>query len=209
MKRILVGLGLTIVLAMASIARAETEEPSFKIIEKVGAVEIRHYDKRVVAEVVVGGDEEDARSTGFRLLADFIFGNNTTRTSIAMTAPVSQQAAKSESIAMTAPVSQSRDGSGKWRVRFYMPSKYTRETLPKPNNPAVEIVEVPGETTAVLRFSNSRSAEAVAKKTADLLRILASSKWTPTGVPVTWLYDPPWTLPFFRRNEVAVAVRPR
>ena len=110
---------------------------------------------------------------------------------------------------MTAPVSQSRDGSGKWRVRFYMPSKYTRDTLPKPNNPAVEIVEVPGETTAVLRFSNSRSAEAVAKKTADLLRILASSKWTPTGVPVTWLYDPPWTLPFFRRNEVAVAVRPR
>ncbi len=209
MRKILYGLGLTIGLAITPTVRADTEEPRFNVVDKVGVLEIRKYDKRLAAEVVVAGDEEGARSAGFRLLADFIFGNNTSRTSIAMTAPVSQQAAKSESISMTAPVSQSLDGSGKWRVRFYMPSKYTRETLPKPNNPAVEIVEVPGETTAVLRFSNSRSAEAVAKKTADVLRILASSKWTPAGVPVTWLYDPPWTLPFFRRNEVAVPVRPR
>ncbi len=209
MRKILYGLGLTIVLAMTPTARADTEEPRFNIVDKVGVVEIRQYDKRLAAEVVVAGEEDDARSTGFRLLADFIFGNNTARTSIAMTAPVSQQAAKSESIAMTAPVSQSRDSSGKWRVRFYMPSKYTRETLPKPNNPAVEIVDVPGETMAVLRFSNSRSAEAVAEKTADLLRGLASSKWAPIGAPVTWLYDPPWTLPFFRRNEVAIAVQAR
>ena len=209
MRNILYGLGLTIVLAMTSTARADTEEPRFNIVDKVGVVEIRQYDKRLAAEVLVAGDEEDARSTGFRLLADFIFGNNTSRTSIAMTAPVSQQAAKSESIAMTAPVSQSRDGSGKWRVRFYMPSKYTIETLPKPNNPAVDIVEVPGEAMAVLRFSNSRSAEAIAEKTADLMRALASSKWAPIGTPVTWLYDPPWTLPFFRRNEVAVTVQRR
>ncbi|MCE9521430.1 MAG: heme-binding protein [Alphaproteobacteria bacterium] len=209
MGKTLYAVGLTIALVMTPTARADTEEPRFNIVDKVGVVEIRQYEKRLAAEVVVAGEEEDARSTGFRLLADFIFGNNTTRTSIAMTAPVSQQAAKSESIAMTAPVSQSRDASGKWRVRFYMPSKYTLETLPKPNNPAVEIVEVPGDAMAVLRFSNSRSAEAIAEKTADLLRALATSKWAPVGAPVTWLYDPPWTLPFWRRNEVAVAVQPR
>jgi hypothetical protein len=90
-----------------------------------------------------------------------------------------------------------------------MPSKYTIETLPKPNNPAVEIVEVPGETFAVLRFSNSRSAEAVAEKAAELLQSLAGSKWLASGTPVAWFYDPPWTLPFFRRNEVALPVRPR
>lgn len=90
-----------------------------------------------------------------------------------------------------------------------MPSKYTLETLPKPNNPAVVIVELPKETMAVLRFSNSRSTEAVAKRNAELLQTLASSKWAPVGTPVTWLYDPPWTLPFFRRNEVAIMVQPR
>ncbi|MCE9524002.1 MAG: heme-binding protein [Alphaproteobacteria bacterium] len=193
--------------ALASAAFAKTEEPSFAIVEKVGAVEIRQYAPRLAAEVLVDGAEEDARSAGFTLLANFIFGNNSTRTSIAMTAPVAQQAAKSETIAMTAPVEQTREGGGKWRVRFYMPSTYTRSTLPVPTNGAVKIVEVPSEIIAVLRFSNSRSAEAVAEKTAVLLSTLSGSKWSATGTPTAYFYDPPWTLPFWRRNEVGVPVR--
>lgn len=193
-------------LAMTNAARA-TEEPRFTVVDKIGIIEVRAYGPRLAADVVVRGDEEDARSDGFRLLADYIFGNNTARESIAMTAPVSQ--ARSEEIDMTAPVSQTRDASGGWRVRFFMPSKYTMATLPRPNNPAVQIVEVPGETMAVLRFSNSRSTEAIAQRNAELLTGLANSRWTPAGQPVTWLYDPPWTLPFFRRNEVAVPVRQR
>lgn len=192
--------------AAAAPARAATEEPRFAVVDKIGVIEVRQYGPRLAAEVVVQGDEESARSDGFRLLADYIFGNNTARTKIAMTAPVAQQ--RSEKIAMTAPVSQTRDGSG-WRVRFFMPSRYTRETLPQPNNPAVQIAEVPGETMAVLRFSNSRSAEAIAKQTAALLRGVEGSRWIVAGAPVTWLYDPPWTLPFFRRNEVAVPVKTR
>jgi hypothetical protein len=195
--------------ATAATAHADTEEPAFTVVEKIGVIDVRQYGPRLAAEVTVGGEEEDARSAGFRLLADYIFGNNTSRTPIAMTAPVSQEAARGESIAMTAPVSQTADGAGNWRVRFFMPSKYTRGTLPKPNNPAVQIVDLPGETVAVLRFSNSRSAEAVAQKTADLLRGVAGSKWKAVGTPVAWFYDPPWTLPFWRRNEVAVAVSPR
>ncbi len=209
MPKLLFSLGIAMMVATATTARADTEEPAFTVVEKIGVIDVRQYGPRLAAEVTVGGDEEDARSAGFRLLADYIFGNNTSRTSIAMTAPVSQEAARSENIAMTAPVSQARDDAGKWRVRFFMPSKYTRATLPKPNNPAVQIVDVPGETMAVLRFSNSRSAEAVAEKTADLLRGVAASKWKAVGAPVAWFYDPPWTLPFWRRNEVAVAVSPR
>jgi hypothetical protein len=190
-------------------ARAETEEPRFTVAERVGEVEIRQYDNRLAADVIVSGDEEDARSAGFRLLADYIFGNNTSKTSIAMTAPVAQQAARNEKIPMTAPVAQTRGPGGGWRVRFFMPSKYTLATLPKPNNPAVQIVEVPGETMAVLRFSNSRSADHVHEKTTELMRTIAPSRWLPAGDPVSWFYDPPWTLPFFRRNEVAVPVRAR
>ena len=201
---------LAAMLAVATVTtspvRADTEEPRFRIVDKIGEIEVREYGPRLAAEVVVQGDEEDARSNGFRPLADYIFGNNTAKSKIAMTAPVAQE--RSEKIAMTAPVSQTRDGTG-WRVRFFMPAKYTRETLPRPNNPAVQIVELPGETMAVLRFSNSRSTEAVAKQTATLLRGVEASRWLVAGTPVTWLYDPPWTLPFFRRNEVAVPVKPR
>jgi hypothetical protein len=192
-----------------TVARAETEEPRFAVVERVGEVEIRQYDNRLAADVVVTGEEEDARSKGFRLLADYIFGNNTSRSSIAMTAPVAQQASRNEKIDMTAPVAQSRGPGGTWRVRFFMPSKYTQATLPKPNNPAVQIVEVPGEIMAVLRFSNSRSPEHVQEKTNELMRTIAPTRWLPAGDPVAWFYDPPWTLPFFRRNEVAVAVRSR
>ncbi|MFM9865222.1 MAG: SOUL family heme-binding protein [Micropepsaceae bacterium] len=187
-------------------ARADTEEPRHTVVDKIGVIEIRQYGPRLAADVIVQGDEEDARSDGFRALADYIFGNNTARAKIAMTAPVAQE--RSEKIAMTAPVAQTREGAA-WRVRFFMPSKYTREALPQPNNPAIQIVEVPGETMAVLRFSNSRSTQAVGKQTAALLRGIEGSRWAVAGAPVTWLYDPPWTLPFFRRNEVAVTVRNR
>ena len=67
-----------------------------------------------------------------------------------MTAPVTQQG--SEKIAMTAPVTQQGDGNT-WRVRFIMPSSYTMETLPKPNNPTVELKEVPAKRYVVIRFA--------------------------------------------------------
>jgi hypothetical protein len=190
-------------------ASADTEEPRFTVVERVGDIEIRQYGNRLAADVVVTGDEEDARNKGFRLLADYIFGNNTKKTGIAMTAPVATQSAGSESIAMTAPVATARGPGNTWRVRFFMPSSYTLDTLPKPNNAAVQIVEVPGDTMAVLRFSNSRSAERIVEKTNELVRGLEKTRWVAAGEPVTWLYDPPWTLPFFRRNEVAIPVRQR
>jgi len=190
-------------------ASADTEEPRHTIVERVGEIEIRQYGTRLAADVIVTGDEDDARNKGFRLLADYIFGNNSKKSDIAMTAPVATQSARSEKIDMTAPVATARGPGNTWRVRFFMPSKYTLETLPKPNNPAVQIVEVPGETMAVLRFSNSRSAERIVEKTNELVRGLENTRWVAAGEPVTWLYDPPWTLPFFRRNEVAIPVRPR
>lgn len=206
-----IALVLTLIMPLAAVtpARAETEEPRFTVVERSGEIEIRQYGTRLAADVVVEGNEEDARTKGFRLLADYIFGNNTAKSEIAMTAPVAQQASRSEKIDMTAPVAQARGPGNTWRVRFFMPSKYTLQTLPRPNNPAVKIVEIPGETMAVLRFSNSRSAERIAEKTNELIRGLERTKWVASGEPVTWLYDPPWTLPFFRRNEVAVPVRPR
>jgi len=187
--------------------RAGTEAPKYEVVERLGDVEIRHYGPRLAAEAVVTGPVETARNEGFRKVAGYIFGGNTTRASIAMTAPVAQARAKgSQSIAMTAPVVQSADGAGAWRIQFIMPAKYTRASLPIPNDPDVKIVDVPAQDYAVLRYTGSTGAPGVARKTADLRAALAGKTWETTGEPLSWFYDPPWTAPFLRRNEVAIPV---
>jgi hypothetical protein len=183
--------------------RAGTEEPHHVVEARIGDVEIRRYGPRIAAQTTVTGSEQEARSEGFRRLAGYIFGGNHRDTKIAMTAPVAQER---EKIAMTAPVAQSAAGGGDSVIRFFMPSKWSMELLPRPDDDAVELVEVPAETYAVLRFTGDRSARAVAEKTDALLTALRGGDYRPGGDPVAWFYDPPWTLPPLRRNEVAVPV---
>lgn len=192
--------------AVASIAgiRWGTEEPDYVVVGRVGAVEIRRYGPRLAAETTVDAEEDEARSVGFRRLAHYIFGGNHSRTSIAMTAPVAQERSGRQ-IAMTAPVTQSRAGSES-TIRFYMPASFTLDTLPSPDSERVRLVEVPSETVAVLRYSGDRSPEAVERRSGELLGQLAGSPYRATGETFSWFYDPPFTLPFRRRNEVAVAV---
>jgi hypothetical protein len=178
------------------------EEPAFTVIDHVGAVEIRQYSARVAAQTRVEADVEGARSVGFRRIAGYIFGGNRTRTSIAMTAPVAQA---SQTIAMTAPVAQAQDG-GSQLIQFFMPKEYTLDSLPVPNDPAVQLVAVPAQTMAVLRFSGSITPSYIAAQQTILLDRLKGSAWQPDGAPLAWFYDPPWTLPPFRRNEAVVLV---
>lgn len=184
--------------------RAGTEEPHYDVVERVGDAELRAYAPRLAAETVVSGSAEAARGEGFRRLAGYIFGGNAGGSRIAMTAPVAQaDAGAGQRIAMTAPVAQAPAGAG-WSIRFYLPADVADP--PAPRDPRVHIVTIPGETMAVLRFSGIASDSAVAAQRARLLGLLAPSAWAPSGPPVTWFYDPPWTLPPFRRNEVAVPV---
>ena len=184
-----------------------TEEPEYMVIEKSGAFELRTYSPMIVAETLVSGSLDKASGSGFRLIADYIFGNNTSSSGlnekISMTAPVTMEPG-SETIKMTAPVSMERTDA-KWRVHFVMPSQYTLDTLPKPNNPAVTLREVPASNYAVIRFSGFAGEDKIARKTADLMAWLDSKSITPTGKPQLARYNPPWTLPFLRRNEVLVA----
>ncbi|MBY6537390.1 heme-binding protein [Rhodococcus sp. BP-349] len=185
--------------------RVGTEEPPHTTETLTDAVEIRRYEPRIAAETVVDADEERARNEGFRRLAGYIFGGNRGSDTIAMTAPVAQSASRGQTIAMTAPVSRAASDEG-WVVRFFMPSRWTMDTLPAPKDDRVRLVEVPAETVAVLRFSGDRGAEAVAARTAELLDTLHSRGIDTTGEPMSWFYDPPWTVSFRRRNEIAVPV---
>ena len=185
--------------------RSGTEEPPYTVERTIGEVEIRRYGPRIAAETAIAADEEAARNEGFRRLARYIFGGNTAKSKIAMTAPVAQR--QNEKIAMTAPVAAQRSAAGEWVIRFFMPSEHSIDTLPTPNDERVQLVSVPGETVAVLRFSGIASPEAIVEKTAELLAILRRNALQTDGDPVTWFYDPPWTLPFRRRNEIAVGLQ--
>ncbi|MBJ7338833.1 heme-binding protein [Mycolicibacterium sp.] len=186
--------------------RVGTEEPPHTSERLTDSVEIRRYQPRIAAETTVEADEERARSEGFRRLAGYIFGRNHGSSKIAMTAPVSQASTKGQKIAMTAPVSRSGGDDEGWVIRFFMPSKWTMATLPAPDDDRVRLVEVPAETVAVLRFSGDRSQRAVAERSAELTQTLRSKGITTLGDPVAWFYDPPWTLPMRRRNEVVAPI---
>lgn len=185
--------------------RVGTEEPPHTSRRLTDAVEIRRYEPRIAAQTVVDADEEQARQEGFRRLARYIFGGNGGNQQVAMTAPVSQSPKGSQKIAMTAPVS-STPGSDGWVVRFFMPAEWTMDTLPKPDDERVTLTEVPAETVAVLRFSGGRGRDDVAPQMAALESALRAHDIGILSEPMAWFYDPPWTLPPLRRNEVVVVV---
>jgi hypothetical protein len=182
--------------------RSGTEEPAFESLGTEAGLEIRRYGPRMAAETRVEADEMGARSEGFSRLAGYIFGGNAGGARIAMTAPVSQQA-QGTRIAMTAPVAQAAVDEGH-AIRFFLPAAL--RDAPVPNDLRVRIVEVPGETVAVFRFTGGTDPASIAAARAHLLAALPRTSWVAGGEPVTWFYDPPWTIPALRRNEVAVPV---
>jgi hypothetical protein len=202
------------------------EEPAFVVIETSGGVELRRYAPYVVAETFVDGKLGTASNQGFRRIVAYIFGANTAAGSttdsqkIEMTAPVTVEpiavpAKSSEKIEMTAPVTVEPVGADtadalataqRWRIQFAMPARYSLETLPRPNDPQVVLRQEPARRQAVVVFSGLAGEERVRKATAELRAWLAAKGLEPIGPVRLARYDPPWTLPFWRRNEVMVEV---
>lgn len=192
-----------------------TEEPKFTILNQTEDFELRRYDAQIVAQTWVTGSQMVASNKGFKTLANYIFGNNTAPTGesskISMTTPVMMQpngndSAKDTSakIAMTAPVNMQQE-NGQWLVQFVMPSQYTMQTLPKPNNADITIVELPVQTYGVITFSGLASEKKVAEKTQALQEWMQAQSLIMTGSPELARYNPPWILPFMRRNEIMIA----
>ena len=188
------------------------EEPKYEVRISQAPFELRHYAPTLIAQTLVEGDMDAASNKGFRLIADFIFGNNLAAGSeqaakIAMTAPVTVEP-QSSKIAMTAPVTiEPQLGSAQqWRIHFVMPSQYTLATIPKPKNSAVTLHELPSKYFVVHRYSGFNTEARVQEKTDEALAWAKQQSLKVVGTPQLSRYDPPWTLPMFRRNEIMVEV---
>ena len=182
------------------------EQPHYEVIQRIGdRIEIRRYRERIAAETAVAaGASENARSEAFRRIAGYIFGANTGRRKIDMTAPVEINTTGAQ-IAMTAPV-EVKSGDHALVMRFLMPAAYGRADLPEPSNSRVRLVEMPAATVAVLRFSGSTADSAVSAHAAELMNALQTTEWKVAGPPSALFYNPPWTIPFLRTNEVVLPV---
>ena len=181
---------------------SNVEKPDYKIIQSEQNIEIRQYEPMIIAEVEVDGKREDAIRDGFRLIADYIFGNNTVEQNISMTAPVQQK----EKIAMSSPVQQQLAGKS-WQISFVMPSEYSMESLPVPNNNRVRLKEILAKKFVVIEFSGSNSNENVIGHENQLMKYIKANQINIIGSPKYAFYNAPLTLPLLRRNEVMIEIK--
>lgn len=159
------------------------EAPPYHVLESARPVEVRRYAPRVAAEATVRGSE--AGDEAFRTLFRYISGD--------------------EKIAMTTPVASRAEGDAV-RMQFFLPARYAAADAPKPLDPRIRIVALPEETLAVVQFSGRATPEEIERQEERLLEEIASSSWKKAGEPVVFVYDPPFTIPFLKKNEVAVKV---
>jgi hypothetical protein len=173
-------------------------EPTYTLIKSIPPFELREYSGFVVAETLVKGDFDQAGRTGFRRVAGYIFGGN------------QGPDGSSQKIAMTAPVTlvpESSQGDA-WRLHFVMPEGYQLNTLPKPNDPEVNLRKVAPHRVAAIRFSGFTTESSIAENTAKLNAWIATEKLNAAGEPQIARYNDPFTLPWNRRNEILIQVQP-
>ncbi|MDB4441843.1 heme-binding protein [bacterium] len=203
-----IGLAGVALLGVSSLLVAKSamaiEKAKYTVVEKEDDFEIRQYDPQIVAETFVEGDLEEVGNEGFRRLYAYISGENTRKQSISMTAPVSQESG-SEKIAMTAPVKQEKKDN-QWRITFLMPSEYTLETIPEPNDARVVLTQEPGRLMAAVKYSGTWSEEGYEENKALLEEYIQKRGLTAAGEPVWARYDPPFMPWFLRRNEVLIPI---
>ena len=180
------------------------ETPAYRVEQAEGPFEVRHYPAMVVAEVRRPGPRGAALSAGFSPLARYIFAKDRTGDRVAMTAPVTQQAA--QPISMTAPVTQARSASGDWTIRFIMPAAFSLQELPPPGASDVRLEQVPPQRVAALRFSGRTTDAVLAEREQELRDWIAERSLRPAASPTYAYYNDPFTPGFLRRNEVIIAL---
>ena len=184
------------------------EEARYEVRGEYGQFEVRDYHALVIAETEVDADYEEAGNIAFERLFAYISGDNVSNDKIAMTTPViaeGGEAPEGEQIAMTSPVLGERQARG-WRYAFVLPGSYTRENAPVPSNPDVTMAVMPKKKVAVIRYSGSRNEKSEQAKSIELANWMKEMGFKAISKPRSAAYDPPWTIPFLRRNEVMIDI---
>jgi hypothetical protein len=164
----------------------DIEMPKYRVIKKLGEVEIREYPSLILAQTSLKKSDYDQEgSNGFRTVAGYIFGGNQSQQKIAMTAPVIMKMGDSASMS------------------FVMPIEYNMQDLPTPSNNQVKLIQENSKILAVIRFGGYSSTDKIKKYADQLYSELKSNKLETRGELLFMGYNAPWDVTN-RRNEVAI-----
>lgn len=180
---------------------ASTPEPTYTTLKTEGIFAVREYAPQLAADVTLVGTEASTNSA-FRILANYIF-KDYPEGQIGMTAPVTVQ--KTQTIGMTAPVTVD-ENKDRVFMRFYLPERYTMANIPKPEDARIVLKEISGRKVAVVRFSGWLTDAAIEKNTSLLMAWMKTQNLKDLGTPEVQGYNPPWTLPWWRRNEIWMTI---
>jgi hypothetical protein len=206
MKKIILILSLFTITSCSLFGVQNEESVKYKVLVKDGDFEIREYSSYIVAKTTIEGNYNKSSSKAFKRLAGYIFGKNKTKINVAMTSPVVVKES-SQKIAMTSPVEMNQSGSS-YTMSFSMPSKYTIETLPDPIDNNIFFQQVPSQIKATHRFSWFSSKDKNKVKANELRKWLQNHKGYKVSENYSFAgYNPPWTLPFLKRNEIHIELK--
>jgi len=171
-----------------SLRFSDIETPKYKLLSTIGKVEIREYPKMITATTKLSSAQYDEDgSNGFRTVANYIFGGNSSNKKIAMTAPVIMNMGDSSTLS------------------FVMPSEYELKDLPAPNTSNVTIKTESVKILAALQYGGYSSDSKIQKYASELRSILAANKVQIIGPLLYMGYNAPWDV-INRRNEVAFEI---
>jgi hypothetical protein len=161
--------------------------PSYDVMKDTETYQVRRYSSYSVCSTPMSGSEgsemPDPLATGnsFSDLADYIFG---------------------EKLSMTTPVIL---GGG--AMEFVLPSGVNAATAPAPKSEKITIKDVPAEVLAVREFPGFATDGEVSRQRAMLEDALLADGVIYDNLSFkVFQYNPPYTLPWLRRNEVTLSI---
>lgn len=168
------------------------ETPNFKLIKKEGEFEIREYEPMIIAMTKVKSEYREASSTGFRRIANYIFGGNQKQMEIKMTAPV---------------ITDVPNVKGMYDILFVMPSQHKFDDLPIPDDDNVELKVKELGKTAVIQFGGWATESRATHYKEKLEQFIETSGYEINSDYMVAQYNSPWALPPFRRNEIIIMIK--
>lgn len=189
---------LTILLLCASIpviagcsvfGNSGVEIAPYKVLKKEGAFELRHYERMVLVTATMSEGIDNQRGSFYKLF-DYISGENS----------------QGREIPMTAPVFMDQENKKTEKMSFVLPYNYTMDMAPSPQDETVKLEEVKNYTVAVVTFSGLLKQDNITEHQIMLEEWIKSNGYKKTGSVKAAGYNPPFTIPAMRRNEVLISV---
>jgi effector-binding domain-containing protein len=205
LRKILSGLLALCLSSCSIIGVSDTPQAKYSTEKSQDEFAIRIYKPLVEAQITVKDDDyKSAVNKGFRALFKYITGANSVNQKISMTTPVITEN-NSQNIEMTAPVFIA-DSNNSWTIAFVLPDNYTLDTAPKPTNSDIKLVAKPQNKVAVITFNGSLNKDSIDENTKKLKTWISENDIKVVGEPMAAGYNPPWTIPYFRRNEIQISI---